>query len=720
MLTNTDFVAGALALIGVPACAYGVDGTVMAANAELVTLLGRDPCGLGVDKLFTLHVREASVARLATATPGARWDTYLTPASGHYFAVQAWVKPLPAGADIEGATIVFNDISDVRRDQRALHNALLENQAILDSAVLGISVVEEGRNLHCNTKMEELFGYPPGGMNNLSVQAFYADKAAWQAARAETMRDFMAGRINVSEYELVRRDGTAFWARLSGRPFDLAHPRGRSVWLVDDITARREAAEAVSRARDELEVRVLERTAELAGANALLQGEIIERRQAEARVHHMAYHDSLTGLPNRALLSDRLDRAMLNARRSQRQLAMMFIDLDRFKTINDSLGHMTGDQLLKEVANRLCCAVRASDTVARLGGDEFVVLLPGIAGAGEASAVAEQIIAALDESFPLEGRHLHITPSIGICIYPDDGADVATLMRNADTAMYHAKATGRNNYKYFQPVMNEAAAQHFELESNLRNALARDQFSLTYQPIMDIGTRRLHAMEVLLRWRRNEQDLVLPDCFIPIIEENGLIVPIGEWVIRQACEQSMAWLRAGFMPVPLAVNLSARQFMHGGLVASVRRILDETGLDPALLEFEITETALMQHGEQTQEILEQINAMGIRLSIDDFGTGYSSLAYLKRFPVKKIKIDRAFIKDLANSAEDRAIVAAIIALSGSLQLSVVAEGVENEGQYALLQRNGCQFAQGFLFSEPASHEEARLLLPRRDAVLAGV
>ena len=718
MLTNTDFVAGALALIGVPACAFGVDGTVMAANAELVTLLGRDPCGAGVDQLFTLHVREASVARLDSSAPGVRWDTYLTPASGHYFAVQAWVKPLPAGAQVQGATIVFNDISDVRRDQRALRNALLENQAILDSAVLGISVVEEGRNLHCNTKMEELFGYPPGGMNNLSVQAFYADKAAWQAARAETMRDFTAGRINVSEYELVRRDGTVFWARLSGRPFDLAHPRGRSVWLVDDITARREAAEAVSRARDELEVRVLERTAELAGANALLQGEIIERRQAEARVHHMAYHDSLTGLPNRALLSDRLDRAMLNARRSQRQLAVMFIDLDRFKTINDSLGHMTGDQLLKEVANRLCCAVRGSDTVARLGGDEFVVLLPGIADPVEASAVAEQIIAALDQSFPLDGRQLHITPSIGICIYPDDGADVATLMRNADTAMYHAKATGRNNYQYFQPVMNQAAAQYFELESNLRNALARDQFSLHFQPIIDIGTRRLHAMEVLLRWRRTEDDLVLPDSFIPIIEDNGLIVPIGEWVIRQACEQSMAWLRAGLQPVPLAVNLSARQFTHGGLVAAVRRILDETGIDPALLEFEITETALMQHGEQTQEILEQINAMGIRLSIDDFGTGYSSLAYLKRFPVKKLKIDRAFIKDLPTSAEDRAIVAAIIALSGSLQLSVVAEGVENESQYALLQRHGCQFAQGFLFSEPAPHHEVRLLLPRLDAALA--
>ena len=619
------------------------------------------------------------------------------------------VNPADPG---QGTIWVIEDRTEQKRAEEALRNALLENQAILDSAVLGISVVEQGLNLRCNTKMEELFGYAPGEMNHLSVQAFYAGEAAWREARAATAQDFRAGRVNVAEYQLVRKDGSRFWARLSGRPFDLAQPGGRSVWLVDDITARREAAEAVSRARDELEVRVLERTAELAGANALLQGEIVERRQAEARVHHMAYHDSLTGLPNRALLSDRLDRAMLAAQRSQRQLAVMFIDLDRFKTINDSLGHMTGDQLLKEVASRLCRAVRASDTVARLGGDEFVVLVPGIASVEEASHVAEKIIQALSEGFPLEGRNLHITPSIGICVYPDDGADVATLMRHADAAMYHAKASGRNNYQYFKEAMNQSAARHFELESSLRSALALDQFTLHFQPIMDIGTRRLHAMEVLLRWRRDTGELVMPDSFIPLIEENGLIVPIGEWVIRQACRQSMEWLRAGLAPVPLAVNLSPRQFMHRGLVESIRRILDETGIDPSLLEFEITETALMQHGEHTLEVLGQINAMGIRLSIDDFGTGYSSLAYLKRFPVKKIKIDRAFIKDLEDSAEDRAIVAAIIALSDSLQLSVVAEGVETEGQYALLQRNGCQFAQGYLFSPPVPHVTAQLLLPR--------
>ncbi|WP_343731095.1 EAL domain-containing protein [Duganella sp.] len=618
----------------------------------------------------------------------------------------------------QGTIWVIEDRTEQKRAEEALRNALLENQAILDSAVLGISVVENGRNLRCNRKMEELFAYGPGEMNHLSVQAFYADKVAWEQARAETARDFHAGQVNVSEYQLVRKDGSTFWARLSGRPFDLAEATGRSVWLVDDITTRREAAEAVARARDELELRVQERTAELAGANAQLQGEIVERRQAEARVHHMAYHDSLTGLPNRALLSDRLDRAMLAAQRTERKLAVMFIDLDRFKMINDSLGHMTGDQLLKEVASRLCRAVRASDTVARLGGDEFVVLVPGIRSADEASQVAEKIIEALSESFPLEGRNLHITPSIGISVYPDDGGDVETLMRNADGAMYHAKASGRNNYQFFKEAMNQTAARHFELESSLRGALAADEFELYFQPIMDIGTRRLHAMEVLLRWRRGGTELVTPDQFIPIIEENGMIVPIGEWVIRQACIQSMRWQSQGMTPVPLAVNLSPRQFMHRGLVESIRGILDDTGIDPALIEFEITETALMQHGEQTLEILGHINAMGIRLSIDDFGTGYSSLAYLKRFPVKKIKIDRAFIKDLEQSAEDRAIVAAIIALSHSLQLSVVAEGVETEGQYALLQQHGCQFAQGYLFSQPVPHATAQLLLPRAQAKVA--
>ncbi len=615
----------------------------------------------------------------------------------------------------EGAIWLIEDRSDARRAEESLRNALLENQAILDSAVLGIAVIENGFNLRCNRKMEELFGHAPGGINGLSVQQLYPNKQAWAQARAETARDFRAGRISTLEFQLVRKDGSLFWARLSGRPFDLAHATGRSVWLVDDVTARREAAESVRRARDELEVRVLERTAELAGANALLQGEIAERRQAEARVHHMAYHDSLTGLPNRLLLADRLDRALLAVQRSDRKLGVMFIDLDRFKTINDSLGHHTGDELLCEVASRLCRAVRASDTVARLGGDEFVVMVPGIRQAEECQAVAEKIIEALAAPFPIDGRTLHITPSIGISLYPDDGGDVQTLMRHADAAMYHAKASGRNNYQFFMQRMNQAAAEHFEMENSLRTAMAQGQFELFYQPIIDIATRKLHAMEVLLRWRRPHAGLVLPDSFIPILEENGQIVAVGEWTMRAAAVQSMAWQAAGLPVVPLAINLSARQFMSRSLTESMQAVLADTGIAPAMLEFEITETALMQHGEQTLEILGQINAMGLTLSIDDFGTGYSSLAYLKRFPVRKIKIDRAFVSELETSAEDQAIVAAIMALSNSLQLEVVAEGVETEGQYALLQSHGCQFAQGYLFAQPVDAAGAADLLRQLDA-----
>jgi diguanylate cyclase (GGDEF)-like protein/PAS domain S-box-containing protein len=610
----------------------------------------------------------------------------------------------------QGTIWIVTDRTRHKRDEESLRDALLENQAILDSAVLGIAVVENGRTLHCNRKMEELFGHEPGGITGGTVRSLYPDTDSWQAARVQTALDFEEGRVHMAEYELVRRDGTRFWARLSGRPFDLAARSGRSVWLVDDVTARREAAEAVRRARDELEVRVRERTAELAGANALLQDEIVERRQAEARVHHMAYHDSLTGLPNRALLTDRLERAMLSAQRSGTKLAVMFIDLDRFKTINDSLGHLTGDHLLREVASRLCRAVRMSDTVARLGGDEFVVLVPGIHGADECGHIGDKIIEALAAPFPFEGRSLHISPSIGICLYPDDGHDAEALMRNADAAMYHAKAAGRNNYQFFAQRMNVAAALHFELETSLRAALAHDEFELYFQPIVDTATRGVRALEVLLRWRRPGHGLVLPDHFIPILEETGLIVTVGEWVLRAACEQSMAWQREGLAPVPLAINLSARQFMHAGLVDSIRQVLDETGIDPALVELEITETALMQHGGHTLEVLGQVTRMGMRLSIDDFGTGYSSLAYLKRFPVRKIKIDRAFIRELEASSEDQAIVAAVMALANSLQLEVVAEGVETEEQLALLRAHGCQYAQGYLFSLPLSAAQARRLL----------
>jgi diguanylate cyclase (GGDEF)-like protein/PAS domain S-box-containing protein len=620
--------------------------------------------------------------------------------------------PASPGEHGQGTMIwMIEDRSGRKQAEESLRNALMENQAILDNAVLGVAVVEGGRMLRGNRKMFELFGYAPDAIADRRVPHLYPDEDAWWTAREAVWADFQAGRVHTSEHQLVRRDGTRFWARLSGRPFDLAQPAGRSMWLVDDVTAQHQAADALRRARDELEVRVQERTAEL-------QAEIVERRQAEARVHHMAYHDALTGLPNRALLAERLDRALLAARRDGRRLALMFLDLDRFKTINDSLGHATGDHLLREVAQRLCRVVRASDTVARLGGDEFVVLVPGIHASAECGLVGDKILEAMAEPVRFEGHSLHISTSIGICLYPDDGADVDSLMRKADAAMYQAKAAGRNNYQFYSGQM-DAAERHFELETELHGALARDEFALLFQPIVALGDdvpHAPHALEVLLRWRHPQRGLMMPDAFIPILEENGLIVAVGEWVIRQACAQAVAWQRAGLRPVPLAINLSARQFMHRGLVESIRAIVEETGIDPGLLEFEIAETALMQHGAQTLETLGQIFRMGIRLSIDDFGTGYSSLAYLKRFPVRRIKIDRAFVRDLEHSLEDQAIVAAIMALAGSLQLQVVAEGVETEGQLALLRAGGCQYAQGYLFARPAGGAEVAALLGDAGAV----
>ncbi|WP_312510843.1 EAL domain-containing protein [Massilia sp.] len=618
-----------------------------------------------------------------------------------------------------GTIWIVEDVTDARR-------ATDEMQAIMTNATIGIMFTRERTIRRANPAFCAMFGYGLDAALGASTRILYPDQQAYDDLGAEAYPQLAHGLPFRTETTLVRKDGARAWVQMIGYQVNPQDPGKGTIWMLEDRTREQadqrsllEAADAIRRARDELEVRVAERTAELAGANALLQEEINERRQAEARVHHMAYHDSLTGLPNRALLSERLDAAMRAARQgnggSGCKLALMFLDLDRFKNINDSLGHMVGDRLLRDVATRLVAAVGPTDTVARLGGDEFVVLLPEVNGSAECRRVGERIIDALASPCQIEGHSLHISPSIGICVYPDDGLDVETLMRHADAAMYQAKAAGRNNYQFFTERMNQAAARHFELETSLRGALARDEFELHYQPIMCTVTRRPRALEVLLRWRRGKDnegggELVGPDEFIPILEENGTIVAVGEWVIRSACAQNVAWQSEGLDVVPLAINLSARQFMHQGLVDSIRASIEDSGIDPALVEFEITETALMQHGGQTLDILRQIKAMGMCLSIDDFGTGYSSLAYLKRFPVRKIKIDRAFVRELEGSAEDRAIVAAVMALANSLQLSVVAEGVETEGQYALLRSFGCQFAQGYLFARPLPAAQVGRLL----------
>ena len=436
----------------------------------------------------------------------------------------------------------------------------------------------------------------------------------------------------------------------------------------------------------------------------------VERKNAEDRLAYLAQFDSLTGLPNRHLFHDRLAQALAQARRKETLMAVLFIDLDRFKLVNDTLGHAAGDALLKQAAARLQQCVRASDTVGRLGGDEFSAILPELAEPGDASVVAQKIIDVLAQPFSLDGHEIYVSASIGITVYPVDGEVAGTLIMNADAAMYRAKEQGRGNYQYFTREMNERALLRMHMESQLRRALEREEFVLHYQPRIELRGGTICGFEALLRWRHPEKGLVGPMEFIPILEETGLIVPVGEWVITQACRQLTAWQQAGLSVPPIAVNLSARQFQQKDLESSVRRILRETGTDPALMQFEITESLLMHDPEGVASTLRGLHESGVKISVDDFGTGYSSLAYLKRFPLDALKIDRAFIRDIATDPEDATITLAIINLAHSLQLEVVAEGVETAAQLDFLAAHGCDEMQGYYFSMPVEAQYCEAML----------
>jgi diguanylate cyclase (GGDEF)-like protein len=431
--------------------------------------------------------------------------------------------------------------------------------------------------------------------------------------------------------------------------------------------------------------------------------------QATAQMSHMAEHDFLTDLPNRALLTDRLTQSIALAQRRGTKVALMYIDLDHFKHINDSLGHAVGDQLLQSVAKRLQACVRLSDTVSRQGGDEFVVLLAEVKEVQDAVFTAEKLIAAMAEPHLVNGHLFHVTLSIGISLYPDDGRDVEDVVRNADTAMYQAKKSGRNKYQVFTPDMNVRAVARHSVEQALHRALEQHEFVLHYQPKMNLETGAITGAEALLRWQQPDHQLVSPKQFMNIAEDCGLILPIGKWALREACRQVQAWLHAGLDLGEIAVNVSAVEFHGKDFLADIRIILNDTGLDPNRLEIELTESGLMQDTQQTTAILHALKGIGVRIAIDDFGTGYSSLSYLRRFPIDTLKIDQSFVQDI-NDDSGEAIVIAIIAMGMSLKYRVVAEGIETQQQLAFLKSHHCAEGQGYFFSTPMTAEKFATLL----------
>lgn len=439
--------------------------------------------------------------------------------------------------------------------------------------------------------------------------------------------------------------------------------------------------------------------------------------RTQERLHYLAHHDLLTDLPNRALFIDRLTQALSHVHRRNRALAILFIDLDRFKVINDTLGHDIGDRLLQDLAERLRSCLREGDTVARFGGDEFTVLLEDVADTTDVSPIASKILDILSNPFTVGGRELFITASIGISVFPGDGQNAHTLLKNADTAMYRAKEHGRNSYQFYSAEMSTRALERLTMETDLRRALAREEFLLHYQPQFDLENGSIIGVEALIRWNHPDLGLISPDDFIPLLEETGLILPVGEWVLRTACAQNKAWQDAGLTPISVSVNLSGRQVDSPDLIEQVRSIITETKLDPSYLELEITESMIMGDTEATNKTLKHISEMGITFAIDDFGTGYSALSYLRHFPINTIKIDRSFVRDITTDPDGAAIVTTIIAMARNLRLGIIAEGVETEQQSAFLSSHGCTRVQGYLFSRPLPAEEIAELLQQLSSTI---
>jgi diguanylate cyclase (GGDEF)-like protein/PAS domain S-box-containing protein len=613
-------------------------------------------------------------------------EQWLRRRDGSGFWCRVSGRAVEPGNPAKGQVWLVDDITQAHEAEERVQRALAEQELILDNATVGIAFLRNRVILRCNRFFEEMLGAGPGDLVGQSTKILFASEADWDRAGRESA-GAQPGEAFEGEARFKRTDGSTFICRVRGRRIDVGEDDQEWIWSYEDVTAEREADARVQRALDELERAVTDRTAQL--------------EEAKARAQHLADHDALTGLPNRRLLEDRLTQALAMSQRNREHTAVMFVDLDRFKTINDSLGHAVGDVLLKEVSQRLINQLRTGDTICRIGGDEFVLVLPQIKRTSDVAQVAQKVIEQLSAPVAVEERDLVVTPSVGIAVFPDDGRDAETLIRNADAAMYHAKEAGRANYQFFTGEMNQAASRRLAMESDLRRALSRGELRMHYQRVVDLSGQ-VAGHEALLRWQHPERGLVLPADFIQLAEDTGLILRIGEWALREACR----WATFIGGEHQIAVNLSPRQFNDPNLPRIIEAALRESGLPPRLLELEITESLAMRETDTTLAMLQKLKQIGVSIAIDDFGTGYSSLSYLKRFPVDKLKIDRSFVAELPGDREQCAIVSAIVALAHALNVRVVAEGVEKKSQREFLARCGCDFVQGYLVGRPLDADAA--------------
>jgi diguanylate cyclase (GGDEF)-like protein/PAS domain S-box-containing protein len=589
--------------------------------------------------------------------------------------VQSYTETIRFGdEDRDLLTFVAQHVAtaiDRKQAADALRSSESNFRALAETAPCAI-LIEQGRRIvYVNPAMAEISGYERHELVGLDLREL-VHPVARQHVPGPEPEGAPAGQPARRELRLVRKDGGEGWVECTWASIEYG---GRSALLLTAF-------------------------------------DITERKRSEERIRNLAYQDALTGLPNRLLFNDRLSMAVAHAHRSRQRLAVLFLDLDRFKVINDSLGHGVGDRLLQSVSERLLGALREGDTVARLGGDEFTLLLPAVHRAVDVAKVAEKLLEALREPFPVDGQELFVTGSVGIALYPDDGLDPETLIKNADAAMYRAKDQGRDTYQLYTPAMNATALERLAIENSLRRALAQEELEIHYQPILQLASGHVHGVEALLRWRHPERGLIPPTEFIPLAELTGLIVPIGPWVLRTACAQLRRWHEAGHPGLCLAVNISARQFQQADLVAEVRQALELTGVPAHALDLEITESNAMQDPDAATRTLRELKTLGVRISIDDFGIGHSSLSYLKRLPIDTLKIDRSFIRDIVSDPDDAAIVTAVLAMADTLKLQVVAEGVESDEQLAFLRERRCGRIQGHVFSPPLPAGDCTALLAR--------